>query len=73
MNLGTEKHQKLFERALSFDDIGCFALTELGHGSNAKGIQTTATYDSATNEFIIHTPSDMALKWWIGASAELAN
>lgn len=34
---------------------------------------TTATYDEATNEFVINTPNELALKWWIGASAELAN
>jgi acyl-CoA oxidase len=58
MNIGTEKHQKLIPRLLNLEDVGCFGLTELGHGSNVRSIQTTATYDSLTNEFIINTPSD---------------
>lgn len=35
-------------------------------GSNVQGIETTITYDKSTREFVIHTPSDMAQKIWIG-------
>ena len=73
LNLGTEKHKPYVDRAVELTDIGSFALTELGHGSNVKGIMTTATFDPKTNEFIINTPCDMAMKFWIGATAELAN
>lgn len=53
-------------------DLGCFALTELGHGSNVRGIQTTAHYDKETEEFVINSPTDLAMKFWIGGAAKSA-
>ena len=72
-NLGTEKHQKYIDRAMDLQDIGSFSLTELGHGSNARDINTTAVYDTSTEEFILNTPNDLSMKFWIGATADLAN
>lgn len=43
-NLGTDKHAEFRRRAVEWKDIGCFALTELTHGSNVKGIMTEAHY-----------------------------
>lgn len=48
-------------------------MTELGHGSNVRSLLTTATYDAATQEFVINTPSDMAAKVWIGNAASTHN
>jgi hypothetical protein len=38
-------------------------------GSNVQALQTTATFDPVTDEFIINTPNDGAIKWWIGNAA----
>lgn len=73
LNLGTSRHQHFINSALAFEDLGCFALTELGHGSNVKGMQTEAHFDINSREFIINTPNDLAMKFWIGGAGKTAN
>lgn len=34
-----------------------------------KGIETVATYDPRTEEFVINTPCESAQKYWIGEAA----
>lgn len=34
---------------------------------------TTATFDKATDEFIIHTPTIKAAKYWPGELGKMAN
>ncbi len=71
--LGTEKHHKAYLPGMvNLDYCACFAMTELGHGSNVRDLQTTATYDPATQEFVIHTPIESARKEYIGAAAQHA-
>jgi len=36
-------------------------------GSNVQGLETTATYDKTTQEFVIHSPVLTSSKWWIGS------
>merc|ERR1712004_917270 len=66
LKLGTERHhKKLLEGIDNLNDVGCFGLTELGYGNNAVEMETTATYDEATKEFIVNTPHPLAQKYWI--------
>lgn len=66
-NLGTKYHHDLYlEDIGSLKLPGCFAMTETGHGSNVRGLETTATYDPANDEFIIHSPTEAAGKEYIG-------
>ena len=54
------------EKQRKHELIGCYAQTEIGHGSNVAGLRTTATFDKATDEFVIHTPDITATKFWSG-------
>ena len=66
LKLGTGKHHDLLCDGIdSLEKVGCFGLTELGYGNNAVEMETTATYDPDTKEFIINTPSTKAQKYWI--------
>ena len=68
--LGTEKHHKKYLKDIGTLELpGCFAMTETGHGSNVKGILTTAIYDHKDGSFVIHTPSEEARKEYIGNAA----
>lgn len=67
--LGTERHREWVEKAASLELPGCFAMTECGHGSDVQNLETTATYDPQTQEFVIHTPRDSAVKNYIGNAA----
>lgn len=68
--LGTERHhQKYLHDVVSLELPGCFAMTELGHGSNVRDIETTATYQHESRSFVIHTPGEYARKEWIGNAA----
>jgi acyl-CoA oxidase len=65
--LGTEKHHtKYLMDTGKAKLLGCFAMTETGHGSNVRGIKTTATYEQETDSIIIHTPGPNDNKEYIG-------
>ncbi|KAJ8907785.1 hypothetical protein NDN08_007889 [Rhodosorus marinus] len=69
--LGTRKHHNKYLPLMDSGELpGCFAMTELGHGSNVMGIETTAVYDHARNSFVLNTGSDLASKVWIGGASQ---
>ena len=68
-----EQHEKFLKPAEDCKFIGCYAQTELGHGSNVRGLETTATWNSSDKTFTLHSPTLTASKWWIGSLGRTAN
>jgi acyl-CoA oxidase len=69
-HLGTEKHHKEFlNRIATLELAGCFAMSETGHGSNVQMVETTATYDPETEEFVVDSPTESSRKDYIGNAA----
>jgi acyl-CoA oxidase len=72
-NLGTERHHEAYvKKLIDLDLLGCFAMTETGHGSDVQALETTATYDPETREFVIDSPTRTSRKDYIGGAAETA-
>ncbi|KAH7304744.1 hypothetical protein B0I35DRAFT_444836 [Stachybotrys elegans] len=68
-----EQHELFLRKANNYEYIGCYAQTELGHGSNVRGLETTATWNPQDKTFTIHSPHLTASKWWIGSLGKAAN
>src|ERR1700747_1619159 len=70
-NLGTERHHEAYVRKIINLELRvCFAMTETGHGSDVQSLETTATYDAATEEFVVHSETPNARKDYIGGAAQ---
>jgi acyl-CoA oxidase len=70
LQLGTQHHHDTYLADLITGKVmGCFAMTETGHGSNVQALGTVATYDVAAQEFVIQTEGALANKDYIGNAA----
>ncbi|MFI7606029.1 acyl-CoA dehydrogenase [Micromonospora sp. NPDC049366] len=68
--LGTRRHHDAHLRDIASGALlGCFAMTETGHGSDVQQLRTTCTYDPRTRAFDLHTPHEAARKDYIGNAA----
>jgi acyl-CoA oxidase len=70
LHLGTRRHHDAYlADIITGKLLGCFAMTETGHGSDVANVRTTATYDPQHDQFVINTPDDDARKDYIGNAA----
>src|SRR4029078_7886353 len=71
LQLGTQRHHDAYLTDLITGKLmGCFAMTETGHGSNVQALGTTATYDPATQEFVIQTEAPAETNDYIGEASQ---
>ena len=73
-NLATDEQRNRWMHDINHLRIhGAYCQTELGHGTNIQGLETTATLDKSTDEIILHTPNIRATKFWPGELGLHAN
>jgi acyl-CoA oxidase len=68
--LGTRRHHDAWLEAIGRLHMpGCYAMTEVNHGSNVRDLETVARFLPDEDAFEIHTPHPGARKDWIGNAA----
>ncbi|KAL4648029.1 peroxisomal acyl-coenzyme A oxidase 1 isoform X1 [Arapaima gigas] len=68
-----EQQDTFFMPAWNLKIIGTYAQTEMGHGTHVRGLETTATYDPSTQEFVLNSPTVTSIKWWPGGLGKTSN
>ena len=69
--LGSARHHdKVLSGIMNAEILGSFAMTEIGHGSNVQRLETTITFDPATDELVVDSPTPSAAKTYIGNAAK---
>lgn len=68
-----EQKQKWLQDIIDEKIIGCYAQTEIGHGSDIKSLETQVVYDPTTEEFVVNTPTVTAIKFWPGDLGVMSN
>ncbi|PIK56190.1 putative peroxisomal acyl-coenzyme A oxidase 1-like [Apostichopus japonicus] len=68
-----QQRSKWLPLAENYEILGSYAQTELGHGTYLNGLETTATFDQETQEFVLNTPTISSMKWWPGSLGVVVN
>lgn len=72
--MGTDaQREEYLKKCVNWEIIGCYAQTELGHGSDVQNLETTAIFDTKTQTFTLNTPSISAAKFWPGELGLMSN
>jgi acyl-CoA oxidase len=76
ISLADDEQQKVWlKMCRDWKMIGCYAQTEVGHGSNVRALETTATFvkDDKDGHWIINSPTITSLKFWPGTLGRTSN
>jgi len=74
-----QQQSEWLPKCLDWQVIGCYAQTELGHGSNIRALETTATFQTEAQSgikggaFVINSPTLTSTKFWPGTLGRTAN
>ena len=67
-----EQLKELLPKIANYQINGCYAQTEIGHGSDVASLETTATYDKITETFTVNSPTITSGKFWPGELGKTA-
>ena len=66
------QRQYWMPKIANWEIVGAYAQTELSHGSNVRFVELVATWDQSSKEFVLHSPTLTASKWWNGTLGRTA-
>ncbi len=69
-SLGTNWHHTTYlPDIIALKLPGCYAMSEIGHGSDVSSLETTLTYERSSDEIVVHSPTASSMKAYIGGAA----